>query len=257
MRFKDKTVLITGAGRNTGLGIARRFAEEGATVLVNDASAQVVDRAIAQLREAGHTRLIAAPADISNAAEVSGMFLAIRGQCERLDVLVGNAVVQGIGKSFHETTPEFFESVLRVNLMGTFHVAREAAILMVAQGGGAIVNIGSNVSRRAIRKRSAYVASKGGVDALTLAMAVDLAPHGIRVNTVAPGYIHTDRWDALSAKDVQRRRSNTPLGQEAFADDIAAAVLYLASDEAKGITGARLVVDGGCSAQLVPGDMEV
>jgi NAD(P)-dependent dehydrogenase (short-subunit alcohol dehydrogenase family) len=113
------------------------------------------------------------------------------------------------------------------------------------------------VSTRAIRKRSGYGASKGGVDGLTLAMAVDLGPHGIRVNTVAPGYIHTDRWETLSEHDTLRRRANIPLGQEASADEIASAVLFLASDQASGVHGARLVVDGGCSAQHMPFDTDV
>ena len=124
--------------------------------------------------------------------------------------------------------------------------------MMIAQGGGVIVNVGSNVSTRAIRKRAAYCASKGGVDALTRAMAVDLGKYGIRVNTVAPGYIHTERWDKLPEQDVQRRRANIPLGKEASGDDIADAVLFLASDQAANIHGARLVVDGGCSAQHMP-----
>lgn len=257
MRFRDKNVLVTGASRNTGLGIARRFAQEGATVLVNGTTAEGVSRAVRQLQAQGCQRLVEAPADISDAAAVARLFEQIRQQNGRLDVLVNNAVIQGVGYSFEETSLELFEKVIRVNLVGAFHVAREAARMMIGQGGGAIVNIGSNVSTRAIRKRAAYCASKGGLDSLTLAMAVDLAPHGIRVNMVVPGYIHTERWDVLSEADTLRRRANIPLGREATADDVAAAVLFLASDEAASITGARLTVDGGCSAQHMPRDTDV
>ncbi len=257
MRFSGKYVLVTGASRNTGLGIAGRFAAEGATVFVNGTTAEGVDQALKELRSRGLERLIALPADISRATEVEAMFARIRAEAGRLDVLVNNAVVQGVGYSFEDTSLELFESVIRINLIGSFHVAREAARMMIAQGGGAIVNIGSNVSTRAIHKRAAYIASKGGVDALTRAMAVDLGPHGIRVNTVAPGYIHTDRWLALSAEHTQRRRANVPLGKEASAEDIAEAVLFLASDAAANITGARLVVDGGCTAQHMPLDVDV
>ncbi|MEI8291680.1 MAG: SDR family oxidoreductase, partial [Verrucomicrobiota bacterium] len=114
-----------------------------------------------------------------------------------------------------------------------------------------------NVSTRAIRNRTAYLASKGGVDALTLALAVELGPYGIRVNNVAPGYINTDRWETLPTAIAQRRRANLPLGREATAEDIAQAAMFLASDQAANITGTRLVVDGGCSAQHLPIDAEV
>jgi 3-oxoacyl-[acyl-carrier protein] reductase len=257
MRFSEKIVLVTGASRNTGLGIAARFAAEGALVFVNGTTSQRVARAAAELRSRGLERIVEAPADLGDQAAVDALFRLIRERAARLDVLVNNAVVQGVGHSLEDTPLELFEQVIRVNLIGLFHVAREAAKMMIRQGGGAIVNVSSNVSTRAIHKRSAYVASKGGVDALTLAMAVDLGPRGVRVNSVAPGYIHTERWEALSEHETLRRRANIPLGKEASAGEIAAAVLFLASDEASGIHGARLVVDGGCSAQHMPLDVDV
>lgn len=257
MRFAARNVLVTGASRNTGLGIARRFAAEGATVFVNGSTPDGVQHALAELGPpAGPGHYIALPGDIASPTAVDAMFATLRRHGP-LHVLVNNAVIQGVGHSFQETPLEFFESVLKVNLVGLFHVSREAARMMIPQGGGAIVNIGSNVSTRAIHNRSAYVASKGGVDGLTLAMAIDLAPHHIRVNTVAPGYIHTDRWDKLSDAHTKRRRNNVPLGIEATAGDIAGAVLFLASDDAASITGSRLVVDGGCSAQHMPVDIDV
>lgn len=256
MRFKNKTVLVTGAGRNTGLGIAAGFAAEGATVFLNGRTSKKVDTALAALRQRGLKRLIGLVGDISAAAEVEEMFRQISAKAKRLDVLVNNAVHLGVGADVLDMELEYFEAVTRVNLVGTFHVSQQAARLMKRRGGGAIVHIGSNVTQRAIRNRSAYLASKGGIDALTLAMAVDLAPHGIRVNMVAPGYINTDRWATLAAAIVRRRRANVPLGREATAEDVAQAVLFLASDQAVNITGARLVVDGGCSAQLYPKDVE-
>jgi NAD(P)-dependent dehydrogenase (short-subunit alcohol dehydrogenase family) len=256
MRFKNKTVLVTGAGRNTGLGIAARFAAEGATVYLNGRTAEKVDTALAALRQRGLKRLVGLVGDISVTADVEAMFRQIAARAKRLDVLVNNAVHLGVGPDVLSMELDYFESVVRVNLVGTFHVSQQAARLMKRHGGGAIVNIGSNVTKRAIRQRSAYLASKGGLDALTLALAVDLAPHGIRVNMVAPGYINTDRWATLAAATARRRRANVPLGREATADDIAQAALFLASDDAANITGARLVVDGGCSAQLYPKDVE-
>lgn len=257
MRFTNKIVLVTGAGRNTGLGIAAAFAAEGATVFLNDKTADAVSRALATFRRRGFKKLTGLPGDISVAADVEAMFRQISRQAKRLDVLVNNAAHLGVGPDFLDMKPEFFEAVVRVNLVGTFHVSQQAARLMQRGGGGAIVHIGSNVSTRAIHKRTAYLASKGGLDALALSMAVDLGPHGIRVNTVAPGYLHTDRWAALAEAQVRRRRANVPLGREATAEDVAQAVLFLASDQAKNITGTRLIVDGGCSAQHLPVDVDV
>jgi NAD(P)-dependent dehydrogenase (short-subunit alcohol dehydrogenase family) len=257
MRFTGKIVLVTGAGKNTGFGIAARFAAEGATVFVNDATPEGAARAAAALRRKGGRKVHAAPADVGDPVAVEAMFRAIRRRARRLDVLVNNAAHLGVGPDFLDTEPSFFESVVRVNLLGTFHVSRLAARWMKDAGGGAIVNIGSNVSTRAIHKRAGYLASKGGIDALTLAMAVDLAPHGIRVNEVAPGYIHSDRWATLAPEHASRRRANIPLGREAMPEDIAEAVMFLASDRAGNVTGSRLVVDGGCTAQHMPKDVDV
>ena len=257
MRFNDKTVLITGSSRNTGLEIASCFAAEGATVLINGCTTESVQRAITELRARGYERLIDATADLSDTVATQELFTHIRNTTGRLDVLVNNAVFPCCGYSFEDVPLDLFEKTIRVNLVGAFHVAREAARMMIAQGGGAIVNISSNVSERAIRKRSAYCASKGGIDAMTRAMVVDLGPHGIRVNTVAPGYINTERWDTLPEENVTRRRANTPLGKEATGAEVAAAVMFLASDKASNIHGTRLVVDGGCSVQHMPCDIDV
>jgi NAD(P)-dependent dehydrogenase (short-subunit alcohol dehydrogenase family) len=256
MRFRNKIILVTGAAQNTGLGIAARVAAEGATVFLNDKTAEAVGGALAVLRRRGLKKLVGLPGDIGVPADVEQMFREISAKAKRLDVLVNNAAHLGVGPAVLDMQREFFEAVVRVNLVGTFHVSQQAARLMKRHGGGAIVSLGSNVSTRAIRQRSAYLASKGGIDALTLALAVEFAPFGIRVNTVAPGYIHSDRWATLAAAQVRRRRANVPLGRESTPEDIAQAVLFLASDQAANITGARLVVDGGCSAQLFPGDVE-
>ena len=256
MRFRNKIVLVTGAAQNTGLAIAAAFAAEGARVFVNDKAAEAVEHALRCLRRQGLKSLVALPGDISVPADVEAMFQQISTKAKRLDVLVNNAAHLGVGPGLLNTPLEFFEAVVRVNLIGTFHVSHQAARLMKRGGGGAIVNLGSNVSTRAIRKRAAYVASKGGIDALTCAMAVELAPHGIRVNTVAPGYIHSDRWASLAKAVARRRRANIPLGREATPEDIAQSVLFLASEQAANLTGARLVVDGGCSAQHMPADLD-
>ncbi len=257
MKFKGKTVLVTGAGQNTGLGIATHFAGEGALVFLNDLTPEAVNRAAGLLRRRGLRRVVCVPADISVPSQVDGMFRAIAGKSKRLDVLVNNAAHLGVGPDFLDVKYDFFESVIRVNLLGTFYVSQQAARMMKWAGGGCIVNIASNTSKRAIRKRAAYIASKGGIDSMTLAMALDLAPHGIRVNSVAPGYIYSDRWKSLDPAHARRRRTNVPLGREATPEDIARSVMFLASEDAANITGARLVVDGGCSAQHMPADVDL
>ena len=258
MRFKDKVVLVTGASRNTGVGIAALFIREGAKVCINGSTPESTARGGETLRGMGLEGFLEAPADIGDTGQVRAMFAKIREVYGRIDILVNNACHQGIGPAFEEMEPEYFLSVIRINLLGTFQVAQEAVKMMLKQESrGVIVNLGSNVSMRAIRNRTAYVSSKGGLDALTRSMAVDLGPKGIRVNMVAPGYIYTDRWDKLSEETMKRRRLNCPLGVEATADDIAQAVAFMASDASRNICGDRLVVDAGCSAQHMPVDVDV
>ncbi|PTX91375.1 SDR family oxidoreductase [Opitutus sp. ER46] len=256
MRFKDQHVLVTGAATNTGLGIARRFAQEGATVWLHDLDAAATAAAAQKTAQETAGRVIAAPADLSDAAAIARLFDRIRADAGRLDVLVNNAAQQAIGHAFLDTPLSVFEYTVRVNLIGAFLCAQHAVKLMAPQKRGVIVQMGSNSATRPIRKRCAYVSSKGGVEALARALAVELGPLGIRVNTVVPGYIYTGRWDVLDPKLAARRRANLPIGREATADDIADAVLFLASNQATRITGASLVVDGGCSCQLVPADLE-
>ena len=259
MRFTDKIVLVTGSSRNTGFGIATAFLQEGATVYVNGSTVESTRSAAKELRSQGYENLYELSGSIADRETVRKMFAVIRETTGRLDILVNNACQQGIGESFASVPFEQFEAVIQTNLLGTFYVSRCAVDLMLRQEGGpgVIVNVSSNVSMRAIRQRAAYCASKGGIDALTRAMTVDLGPLGIRVNTVAPGYIHTERWDKLSAEHVKRRRQNVPIGKEACFQDIAEAVMFLASDAAANISGVRLVVDGGCSAQHMPVDIDI
>lgn len=258
MRFKDKVVLVTGTSRNTGVGIAALFIREGAKVCVCSSTAASTAKGAAELRAMGLTEFTETPADISDLGQVRAMFETIKEKFGRIDILVNNACNQGIGPAFEDMDPEYFLTVIKTNLLGTFQVSQAAVKMMLKQDSrGVIVNLGSNVSMRAIRNRTAYVSSKGGIDALTRSMAIDLGPKGIRVNMVAPGYIHTDRWGKLSEETMKRRRLNTPLGVEATADDVAQAVAFMASDASRNICGERLVVDAGCSAQHMPVDVDI
>ncbi|MDF9827552.1 NAD(P)-dependent dehydrogenase (short-subunit alcohol dehydrogenase family) [Ereboglobus sp. PH5-5] len=256
MNFQGKHVLVTGAAANSGFAIARRFAAAGAQVAINDIDPDATARAAAEISEATGADVLALPADLTKREGIAGMFRQVRDKWGRLDILVNNAVQHAIGHSFADMPFEVMENVVRVNLMGTFLCGQEAARLMIAQGGGAIVNLGSNTAQRAIRNRSIYCATKGAIEALTRAMALELGGHNIRVNTVVPGYIRTNRWDHITPETAAQRRAIVPIGWESTGDDIADSVLFLASEQARRITGSRLVIDGGCSVQLVPQALE-
>ncbi|MDA3923377.1 MAG: SDR family oxidoreductase [Kiritimatiellae bacterium] len=256
--FKGKIVLVTGSNQNTGLEIAARFMDEGAQVIITGSSSEKTEKGISKLRERGYSDFTGCPADIRSLSDVKALFSMIKEKFGRLDVLVNNACNQGIGASFIDMDPDFFLNVIKTNLLGTFQVSQQAVCMMLKQESkGVIVNLGSNTSTRSIRNRTAYVASKGGLDSLTRSMALDLAPKGIRVNMVAPGYIYTDRWDVLDEDIKKRRRTNMPCGVESTGRDVANAVLFFASDQAKTICGERMVVDSGCTIQLAPVDVDI
>ncbi len=256
-RFENKVVIVTGASRNTGVEIADLFIREGAKVCTSGSTLNSTQNGANELRSRGLDGFISIPCDIGNDDEVKALFAKVMNTFGRVDILVNNACDQGIGRTFEELTSDEFFKVIKTNLLGCFQMCQNAVKIMLKQESkGVIVNLGSNVSMRAIKNRTAYVASKGGIDALTRSMAIDLAPKGIRINEVAPGYIYTQRWEVLSEDIKTRRRNNIPLRKEASGKDIADAVAFLASDAAKNICGERIVVDGGCSAQHMPTDID-
>lgn len=258
--FTGKNILITGSAHNVGFGMAKVFADYGATVFVHGPTAEEADQAAAALeREAPAKggRYLPVAADVRREEQVERAFAMIAEQVGGLDVLVNNACHLGLGHRFLDMPMAFFDDVLAVNLRGYALCAQQAARQMITRRGGAIVNIGSNTARRALGDRAAYIASKGGVESLTRALAVELAGHGIRVNCVIPGYIHTERWNTLPEQTRQRRRRNVPLGRESTPQDIGEAAAFLASDKAGNITGECLQVSGGIDIQLVPPDCAV
>lgn len=251
-------VLVTGAAVNTGKAIAEAFARDGAHVLINDRDAESTSSAADELRPlaAQGARIIPLAADLSDRLQIDALFDRVATEVGGLDALVCNAAHQGMGGPFLDTSLDLLEAVLRVNVTGNFHCAQAAARLMARDGGGSIVFLGSTCAERPIRNRSAYVASKGAIESLARSLAVELGPKHIRVNTVVPGYIRSDRWQTLDPKVAARRRTNIPLGSEALPDQVARAVHFLATDASEGITGTRLVIDGGGSTQLFPADCD-
>ena len=259
-RFDGKVVLVTGGNRNTGLDLVEKFAREGAKVFMCGSSEASTAMGAAELKARGIDGIISQACDISDAVQVKSLFDTIEREAGRLDILVNNAANQGLGHGGPlEMKPEMFYDVFMTNVVGGFQVTQMACnrFFMKQESRGAVVFLSSNTAMRAIRNRTAYCASKGAINSMVRALALDLAPLGIRVNCCAPGYIYTERWDALDPAKAARRRLNCPLRKEAKGSDIANVVAFLASDDSANMTGEIVTCDAGCSCQHMPEDVDV
>ncbi len=243
--LRGKVVLVTGAGRGIGRAIAERFAGAGSAVAVNDVEAGSADATALAIHDAGGAAL-AAPADVSDSAQVGAMVDSVMAAHGRIDVLVNNAGIVSPMLHFLEADEEWWRRIIDVNLTGHFLVSHPVARIMAEQGGGSIVNMSSGGATRAHRSFTAYDATKGGIEALTRAMALDLGPYNVRVNALVPGAIDTS---GMTAGERALRGENVPLGRIGEPLDMTGAALFLASDEAAYITGETLRVDGGMLAQ--------
>ena len=264
-KFKDKVVLVTGGNRNTGLEIVSLFLEEGARVFFCGSTAESTQKGCDELKKRGFSNFTGVVCNIGQKDEVSAMFDVVEKEAGRLDILVSNAASLGIGHGTTLTmTEEMLFDTLNTNMGGFFRLVQGATnrfFLKQERDGytnqrGIVVCIGSNSSERVSRKRLAYLASKGGLDAMVRSFATDLGPMGIRVNMLAPGYIWTDRWNWLSDEVKEKRRANTLTGKESDGRDVAEGVAFLASAGARTFQGARLVMDSGSSVQLYPESCE-
>lgn len=236
-RFENQVVIVTGAGHGIGRAVAERFAAEGARVVVNDLSE-------ARAREVGGAMFYAA--DVSSKAQVDAMFDAVVARFGTVDILVNNAGDIHAARHFLEADEAWWDHLLGVNLKGAFLCSLRAAHIMAAKGGGVILNMSSGGATRAHRGNVAYDASKGGIEAMTRAMALDLAPYGIRVNAIVPGLIRTYDIDDATAAE---RGKVVPLGRLGDPEDLAGPTVFLATEDARYITGACLAVDGGVLVQ--------
>jgi NAD(P)-dependent dehydrogenase (short-subunit alcohol dehydrogenase family) len=238
-------VIVTGAGSGIGRAIAERFGAEGARVAVNDIDTGRAESVARAIMAAGG-QAIAVPADVSSSAAVDGLFETVLARLGPVDVLVNNAGLVNESRHFLEGDEAWWDRVLDTNLKGAYLCSWKAAWSMAPRRRGVIIGISSGGATRAHRGNAAYDASKGGIEALTRAMAVDLGPYGIRCNAVAPGSIDTSGMDAAAR---QQRGETMPLGRVGDPDDLAGPVVFLASDDARYITGHVLGVDGGMLAQ--------
>ncbi len=241
--FEGKVVLVTGASHGIGREIARAFGREGALVAVNYAHDAAAAAAVVEAIQDDGGRAMGFRADVAHPGEVRTMVERVEAGLGPLDVLVNNAGVVRRGGLF-AITEEMWDEVLDVNLKGTFLCAQAAARGMVARGRGVIVNIASMRGVEGGASSMHYAAAKAGVIALTKSLAKELAP-SVRAVGVAPGYVDTRIQEGLSPEQRLAVEAGTPLGRFGTGEDIAGAVLFLASERASYVTGQTLLVDGG------------
>ncbi|MCC7184280.1 MAG: glucose 1-dehydrogenase [Rhodocyclaceae bacterium] len=248
-RLKDKIALVTGGGSGIGRATCLRMAEEGASVVVTDMNEAGGHETVAQITTGGGAawfdRL-----DVADEAGWQGLIAAIRARHGRLDILVNNAGIL-IMKPMLETSLDEWERIFAVNARGVFLGCKTAAPVMIAAGGGAIINISSIYGLIAPAGATAYEATKGAVRLFTKGVAAELAAHNIRVNSVHPGVVDTGMTEAFlrDAAVTDRLLGPTLIRRPAQARELANAILFLASDEASYMTGSELVVDGGYTSQ--------
>jgi NAD(P)-dependent dehydrogenase (short-subunit alcohol dehydrogenase family) len=249
--------VVTGAARGLGERVAARLLRDGGSVVLIDRDDAVHETAERLAGTGKGSRAVPATGDVSDARWVETTVPELVGRIGGIDLLVNNAGIGGPSTPVVETAPDGFRRVLEVNLVGPFLMARTCSRLMIERGsGGSIVNIGSIFGQQGVANGAGYCASKGGVALLTHSLALELAPFGIRVNTVAPGNMLTEmhiddlrsnaRERGVALEDeVERVRASVPLGRHGTGDDLAGAIVWLASPDAGYVTGQTIGVNGG------------
>jgi 3-oxoacyl-[acyl-carrier protein] reductase len=241
--LKDKIALVTGASQGIGRAIAVALTENGAKVVIAARNTEKLNALAAEITQAGGESLIV-PMDVADALQVKSGFQQALAKFGRLDILVNNAAITRDTLALRMKL-EDWDAVLRTNLTGAHLCTQQALGAMLKQRSGRIINITSVVAETGNAGQSNYVASKAGLIGLTRAIAVEVASRSITVNAIAPGFIETPMTDPLSPELKEKMKSLIPLGRFGADKEIAAAVVFLASDEAAYITGQVLNVNGG------------
>ena len=244
MRLKDKVAIITGGSRGIGFATADKFLSEGAIVILTASTQASADKAVEKLKALHPDSVVAGISpDLSSLASVRESFMEATEKYGCVDILINNA---GVSEStpFTEYTEETFDKVMDLNVKGVFNATRAASECMIARGSGVILSTSSMVSISGQPSGFAYPASKFAVNGLTVSLARELGPKGIRVNAVAPGITETDMMKAVPKEVIDPMIARIPLRRLGKPEDIANAFVFLASDEASYITGVVLSVDG-------------
>jgi 3-oxoacyl-[acyl-carrier protein] reductase len=241
--LKDKVALVTGASQGIGRATALALAEAGAKVCVAARSADKLASLVSEIESAGGAAL-AVQMDVADAAQVKARFQQVLAKFGRLDILVNNAAITRDTLALRMKL-EDWDTVLRTNLTGAHLCIQQALGAMLKQRSGRIINLSSVVAQTGNAGQANYVASKAGLIGLTRAIAVEIASRDITVNAVAPGFIATPMTDVLSQDIKDKMKNMIPLGRLGTDRDVAAAIIFLASDEASYITGQVLEVNGG------------
>ncbi len=252
MRLKDQVALVTGGSRGIGRGIVRAFVAEGAKVaFVYRGNQEAADKLAQEIARAGGTAL-ALQADVTNADAAQACVERVEKEWGRLDILVNNA---GIIRDdlFVRMEPDAWQSVLGTNLGGTYNFCRAVAYMMMKQRRGRIINISSVAAEHVNQGQANYAASKGAINALTRALAVELASRSVTVNAIAPGFIETDMSEAVRNKAGDTIKKIIPMRRLGQPEDIAKVAVFLASADSGYMTGQVLTVDGGLSLGAVSG----
>jgi 3-oxoacyl-[acyl-carrier protein] reductase len=246
MRLENRVALVTGGSRSIGRAIALAFAREGADVAVNyTAHPEAAEAVVAEIERLGRS-VLAVQADVSSREQVEAMVERVMEAFGRIDILVNNAgILQRT--PLLEITEDEWDRTIDINLKGTFLCSQVVARRMAEQARGVIVNLSSAGARRATPNLAHYNTSKGAITTLTQQLALELAPFGIRANAIAPGMVETDlnRDDLADPAFRAQRVAKIPLGIIGTPDDVAAAAVFLASDDSRLMTGAVLALDGG------------
>ena len=243
MILKDKVAIVTGASRGIGEAIARKFCQEGASVMLCSRSAESVAATAESLSgEGGNAK--STQADIANKADVEALVDLTLEEFDRVDILVNNA---GITRDtlFMRLKDEDWDAVIQTNLTGTAYCMRAVTRPMMRQRGGRIINISSVVGVAGNAGQANYAASKAGIIGLTKSVAKEVGSRGITVNAITPGFITTDMTQKISETNQQKMLEMIPVGSFGTPEDVAEAALFLASDAARYITGQAIQVDGG------------